>query len=471
MAELAFSSLASLAAGLEARRYSAVELAQHYLARIARANAALGAYVEVDEARTLALAQAADLRRAHDCLLGPLDGLPIAIKDLCEMRGRVTTAGSLAWRGRRSPLTATVVERLLAAGMVPLGKTHMVEFAFGGWGTNPLMGTPRNPWDLGAHRIPGGSSSGSGVAVAAGLAPAAIGSDTGGSVRIPAALNGVTGLKTTCGFISRHGAVPLSATLDSIGPLTRDARDAALLTQALAGPDEHDPATLAAPRFDAALPRPGARPLQGVRIAVLPETQYPMPVAPAVTAALQAARRVLQDLGAQVEEVHVPFDFHGLMLSNGRIIAAEAYALHRAYIEDPAQPFGPYVRQRILAGKALSAADYLAAMEEHARTRQAWKDWMAATDALLTPALPFEACLLEEVDEAATPLAAFSRAGNFLGACGLALPAGFGAHGMPVGIQLLGKPYDDGLLCRIGIAFQHATDWHLRHPDLRGLAA
>ncbi|KOF53839.1 hypothetical protein AD428_10945 [Achromobacter sp. DMS1] len=174
---------------------------------------------------------------------------------------------------------------------------------------------------------------------------------------------------------------------------------------------------------------------------------------------------------SQVEEVHVPFDFHGLMLSNGRIIAAEAYALHRAYIEDPAQPFGPYVRQRILAGKALSAADYLAAMEEHARTRQAWKDWMAATDALLTPALPFEACLLEEVDEAATPLAAFRRAGNFLGACGLALPAGFGAHGMPVGIQLLGKPYDDGLLCRIGIAFQHATDWHLRHPDLRGLAA
>src|SRR5690606_30347696 len=170
----------------------------------------------------------------------------------------------------RSTLTATVVERLLAAGAVVLGKTHMVEFAFGGWGTNPVCGTPRNPWDLRTHRVPGGSSSGSGVAVAAGLAPAALGSDTGGSVRIPAAVNGITGLKTTFGLVSLHGAVPLSATLDTVGPMTRSAADAALLTAAMMGPDPRDPGTLGHSGIDfgdLSGPPPA---IAGLRIAVVP---------------------------------------------------------------------------------------------------------------------------------------------------------------------------------------------------------
>ncbi len=470
MSEIAFATLGELADGLTEGRYSSVELTQHFLDRIAQANPALGAYVSVDSDGALRLAEAADARRrAGYGLLSPLDGVPVAVKDLCDIQGQTTTAGSQAWRERRSSVTATAVTRLLDAGMVILGKTHMVEFAFGGWGTNPLMGTPRNPWDLQAPRIPGGSSSGSGVAVAAGLAPAALGSDTGGSVRIPAALNGVTGLKTTRGLISLHGAVALSTTLDSIGPLTRDTRDAMLLTALMAGADPQDPLTQGLPPFQLREPGNGAQPLRGVRIALMPPSQHPISVESDALSALENARRVLVDLGADVAETPFPFDFHEMMLRNGQIIAAEAYALHRDYIEDPAQPIGQYVRARVLSGKGVSAADYIAALNAHAQARQAWLAWMRDIDAVLTPCAPFGARLLADVDEAATPLAAFTRAGNYVNASGLALPAGFTASGLPLGIQLLGKPNAEGTLGMIGMAFQAVTDWHRRHPDLKAI--
>ncbi|MGE8632728.1 MAG: amidase [Achromobacter piechaudii] len=470
MSEIAFATLGELADGLAKGRYSSVELTQHFLDRIAQANPALGAYVSVDSDGALRLAEAADARRrAGYGLLSPLDGVPVAVKDLCDIQGQTTTAGSQAWRERRSSVTATAVTRLLDAGMVILGKTHMVEFAFGGWGTNPLMGTPRNPWDLQAPRIPGGSSSGSGVAVAAGLAPAALGSDTGGSVRIPAALNGVTGLKTTRGLISLHGAVALSTTLDSIGPLTRDTRDAMLLTALMAGADPQDPLTQNQPAFQLREPGTGAQPLRGVRIALMPPSQHPISVESDALSALENARRVLVDLGADVAETPFPFDFHEMMLRNGQIIAAEAYALHRDYIEDPAQPIGQYVRARVLSGKGVSAADYIAALNAHAQARQAWLAWMRDIDAVLTPCAPFGARLLADVDEAATPLAAFTRAGNYVNASGLALPAGFTASGLPLGIQLLGKPNAEGTLGMIGMAFQAVTDWHRRHPDLKAI--
>lgn len=467
MSDIAFATLSELALGLAEGRHSSVELAKHFLDRIDRANQALHAYVSVDADSTLRLAEAADARRrAGYGLLGPLDGVPVAIKDLCDIEGQIATAGSQAWRQRRGTTTSTAVARLLAGGMVPLGKLHMVEFAFGGWGTNPVMGTPRNPWDLEHARIPGGSSSGSGVAVAAGLAPAALGSDTGGSVRIPAALNGVTGLKTTRGLISLHGAVPLSGTLDSIGPLTRDVRDALLLTQAMAGADPRDPLTQGVPAFQMPGSPAGARPLRGMRIAMMPPAQYPIEVDGAVLAALDDTRRALIELGAEVRETPFPFDFHDMMLRNGVIIAAEAYALHREYIEDDSLPFGRHVRARVLAGKATGAADYVLALQAHARACAAWAEWMRGADALLTPCLPFAACRLEDVDETATPLAAFTRAGNYVNASGLALPAGFTADGLPVGVQLLGRPHGEAALGRIGMAFQAATDWHLRRPDL-----
>ena len=278
-----FASLAELAAALARGEASALELAESYLERIRRLDPALHAYVHVDENLARRHARAADERRASGLRLGPLDGVPVALKDLLEIEGFPTGVGSALWKQRISTTTATVVRHLLAAGMVPLGKTHMVEFAFGTWGANPHLGTPRNPWDLATHRVPGGSSSGSGVAVAAGLAPAAIGSDTGGSVRIPAALNGITGLKTSGGLVSTEGAFPLSTTLDTIGPMTRSAADAALLAAAMLGDGA------AARAFAALAASEPAASLAGVRIAVLPADQFPIAVEPEVAAAVEAA--------------------------------------------------------------------------------------------------------------------------------------------------------------------------------------
>ncbi len=458
-----FAPLTELSEALAHRSTSALELAELYLERIRRANARLNAFVHVDEELTRRHARAADERRASGVTFGRLDGLPIALKDLLEIEGRPTGVGSALWKERRSTTTATVVRKLLAAGMVPLGKTQMVEFAFGTWGANPHLGTPWNPWDLATHRVPGGSSSGSGVAVAAGLAPAAIGSDTGGSVRIPAALLGITGLKTTGGLISTEGAFPLSRTLDTIGPMTRSAEDAALLSIAMLGPES------AAARDFADGVITGAAPLAGVRVAVLPPEQYPIAVERDVTTAVDEARRTLRALGAEVVERHFAFSFDDLMRRNGQLIAAEAYAEHRAYIEDEQLPIGAGVRKRVLGGKAIGAADYIDALaHRHAACAQ-WIAWMRDSVALLTPTVPMAACPVEEVDEGVTPLATFTRAGNYLNACALSLPAGLSANGLPVGVQLLGRPATDATVLRVGIAFQQATDWHRRRPILAPL--
>jgi aspartyl-tRNA(Asn)/glutamyl-tRNA(Gln) amidotransferase subunit A len=459
-----FAPLDALGAALGAGAVTSAALTERYLDRIDRANARLNAFVRVDAELARRHARAADERRASGLSLGPLDGVPIALKDLLEIDGFPTGAGSAMWSERRSTTTATVVRHLLAAGLVPLGKTQMVEFAFGTWGANPHLGTPWNPWDLETHRVPGGSSSGSAVAVAAGLAPAAIGSDTGGSVRIPAALNGITGLKTSGGLVSTDGVVPLSRTLDTIGPMTRSARDAALLMTAMLGAG-----SAAARPFAACAAADAADSLAGVRIALLPAAQSPLAVDAVVVRALDDGARVLRTLGADVVERRFPFGFDELMRRNGQLTAAEAYSVHRAYIEDDRLPIGPAVRRRVLGGKAIGAADYIDALAQRNAARATWIDWMSDCDALLTPAVPMTACELSAVDETVTPLAAFTRAGNFVDACGLALPAGWSADGLPIGVQLLGRPGDDAALLRIGMAFQRVTDWHTRTPELAPL--
>lgn len=464
--DLAFQPLADLARLLAAGEASSREIVEACLARIAALDDRLHAFVDVYRDDAVTAAKGADLERAARFPRGPLHGLPIALKDLLHLAGRETTAGSKSWRGRISDHTATAVELLLAAGMIPLGKTHMVEFAFGGWGRNQPMGAPWNPWDTTTHRVAGGSSSGSAVAVAAGLSPAAIGSDTGGSIRIPGALCGLTGLKTTYGLISLHGAVPLSATLDSIGPLAHSAEDAALLTAAMAGPDPRDPATANAPPFDLGAALADIAGVRGMRIVVLAEDQFPAEVGAEALAARDAMIAVLRELGARVEEARVPLDFQALMLANGRIIAAEAYGVHRAYIEDPALPIDPWVRKRMVSGKAISAADYIDELAECRRVAAVFAAWMRGHDALLTPTLPIAAIPLDAVDEATTPLATFTRAANYLGACAITLPAGRDRAGLPLGVQLIGAPFADATLLHLGRAVQHATLWHRERPDL-----
>ena len=465
-ADSSFSSLTELSRRLAAGETSSHEIVAACLARIDALDGKLHAFIEVYRDDALALAKSADRERAAGRVRGPLHGLPIAFKDLLHLEGRQTTAGSKSWLGRISDHTATSVERLLAAGMIPLGKTHMVEFAFGGWGRNQPMGAPWNPWDLAMHRVAGGSSSGSAVAVAAGLAPAALGSDTGGSIRIPASLCGLTGLKTTYGLISLHGAVPLSTTLDSLGPLTHTVDDAALLTAAMAGPDPRDPATLSAPRFDLAAAMGGNLDLRGMRITALAAEQFTADVVPDVRMAHGAMITVLRDLGASVEEARVPIDFEDLMVRNGRLIATEAYAFHRGYIEDERLPFDPWVRKRMLGGKAISAADYIDDLAFKRRASAQFADWMRGRDALLTPTLPIVAMPVADVDEAATPLATYTRVANYLGACALSLPGGYSAENLPIGMQFIGAPFAEVTLVRIGRAVQRATPWHLRHSML-----
>src|SRR5215469_11754117 len=250
-------SASELATAITGRKLSPVEIIEAFLARIAAQDQRLHAFIAVyaDEARLAAEAADKAIRSGHQ--VGPLHGVPIALKDLIDLEGRVTTGGSAVWRDRRSPGTATLARRLIAAGMIVLGKTHTVEFAMGGWGTNHHMGTPQNPWDLQMLRTPGGSSSGSGVAVASAMAPWAIGTDTGGSVRLPASWCGITGLKTTIGRVSCHGILPLAPSLDTPGPMAHSVEDAALLFSAMQGADPLDRLTLSAP--------PPANPLTGLR--------------------------------------------------------------------------------------------------------------------------------------------------------------------------------------------------------------
>src|ERR1700693_1578978 len=264
--DLPWMSLNALSQRLAAGATSSREIVEACLARTDALDGKLHAYVDVYRDDAIAGAKAADLQRSAGLARGPFHGLPIALKDRLHIEGRAPTAASTSWRGRIATETATAVERLLAAGMIPLGKTHMVEFAFGGWGRNQPMGAPWNPWGTRVRRVAGGSSSGSAVAVAAGLAPAAIGSDTGGSIRIPAELLGLTGLKPTYGLISLAGVVPLALTLDSLGPLTHDVEDAALLPAAMAGLDARDPSTFSAPRVDFAAALAGAPEVRGMRL-------------------------------------------------------------------------------------------------------------------------------------------------------------------------------------------------------------
>jgi len=454
--DFAWRSLGELSSLLARREATSREIVDDCLARIATLDDKLHAFVDVYVEDARKLAQAADLERAAHVHRGPLHGLPIALKDLLELAGRQTTAGSHSWRGRISDHTATCVTRLVDAGMILLGKTHLVEFAFGGWGRNEAMGAPWNPWDLVTHRVAGGSSSGSAVAVAAGLAPAAIGSDTGGSVRIPAALCGITGLKTTFGLVSLHGAVPLSTLLDTIGPLAHTVEDCALLTAAMAeGGRGGDIA-------DAATQRIGVR---GMRIAVLSADRFPRDIDNDVVRARNDALAVLRDAGAELVEVPGPIAFEDIASRLGKLLAAEAYALRREIAEKADAKMDPWVRKRVLGGKDIAASDFIAEMHAMYAAQAAFSAWMGDWDALLTPTLPITATPLAEVDESTSPLASFTRAVNYLGGCALSLPAGFSQSGLPVGVQVIGAPFAESALVRIGRAFQHATDWHRRHPS------
>ncbi|MGE0120825.1 MAG: amidase [Dongiaceae bacterium] len=461
--DLAFAPMHALADRMRTGALTPGALLDLYLNRIRRHDEKLHAFVAVYEDDARRAADVADRAIRAGQYLGPLHGIPVALKDLLEIAGRVTTAGSLFWRDRVSSVTATLVHRLRAAGMIVLGKTHMVEFAFGSWGTNMAMGTPWNPWDLRTPRAPGGSSSGSAVAVAAALAPAAIGSDTGGSVRIPASLCGVVGLKTTVGRVSNSGVVMLSNTLDTLGPMTRDVEDAALLFQSMHGPDPDDPRTLPHPPVDALT---GLRDgVAGLRLAVLPEGDLG-DIDREVMGAFAAALDVFRAQGAHIGVLRLPVTYADLADLTGKVIAAEGYELHRNWIERDDLPFDPDVRDRLRAAKTMSAADYIHVRSERRRIRREVDRLLRDVDALLLPTTPLPATPLPAIDQNKAPMSRLTRPVNLLDLCGLALPCGFTREGLPISLQIVGRGYDEARILRIGWGFETATDWHTRRPDL-----
>jgi aspartyl-tRNA(Asn)/glutamyl-tRNA(Gln) amidotransferase subunit A len=460
-------TLAEQAQLLRTAQCSSRDIVDAHLERIDALDGQLHAFVEVYAEEARALADAADKARAARLPLGPLHGLPIAIKDLCDIAGRVGTAGSRLWAQRVADTTSATVERLLAAGMIPLGKTHMVEFALGGWGTNGMMGTPWNPWDMQRHRVPGGSSSGTAVAVAAGLAPVGIGSDTGGSVRIPAAFNGLVGLKVSFGRISLHGTALLSWSLDTIGPLGRSVDDCAQVLRALAGPDARDAQTLGVPALDLPDVVDAAR-VRGKRIALPDADQLPDFMHPAVTAAWQDAAARLERLGAHVVAVRLPSWHFELASAATSIIASEAYALHREWVEDLAQPIGEVFRERVRAGSRLEIGGYAQALRLMGERRRIFAEWFRDFDALLLPTVAIPPAPVDEIDESA-PLPAFlTRPANYLGLCALAMPAGL-HEGLPLGVQIIGKPFAERTILEIGKAFQEDTEFHRLRPQADAL--
>jgi aspartyl-tRNA(Asn)/glutamyl-tRNA(Gln) amidotransferase subunit A len=455
-------TLAEQAQLLRAGQCSSRDLVDAHLACIDALDGKLHAFVDVyaDEAR--ALADAADKARAAGLPLGPLHGLPIAVKDLCDISGRVGTAGSRLWAARVADTTSATIERLLGAGMIPLGKTHLVEFAFGAWGTNRSMGTPWNPWDQQRHRVPGGSSSGTAVAVAAGLAPVGIGSDTGGSVRVPAAFNGLVGLKVTFGRISLHGTALLSWSLDTIGPMGRSVDDCAEVLRVLAGPDVRDPATLGVPALDLPASLDPAR-VRGTRVAMPDADQLPSFMHPAVVAAWQDAADRLRHLGAHVVAVRLPAWHFDLASDATTIIASEAYALHREAIEDTTQPIGAVFRERVSAATRLPVSGYAQALRLMAERRRVFAEWFREFDALLLPTVAIPAAPLDQIDEHAPIPAFLTRPANYLGLCALAMPAGL-HEGLPLGVQIIGKPFSERVILEIGKAYQEDTGFHRLRP-------
>jgi len=382
----------------------------------------------------LARSRAADMDKylAAGEVPGALQGLPLLVKELIDIAGQQTAFGSLAYATASAARNAPVIDRLEAAGAIILGTTHMVEFAIGGWGTNHAKGTPWNPADALVHHVPGGSSSGSAVAVAAGLVPAAIGSDTGGSIRIPASLCGVIGFKPTYGLIPTVGVAPLSPTFDTLGPITRTVLDARRLTEAMSGLDlGHPPVNLA-----------------GLRIAVV-HTEALSPVSEDVEQAFRSAMALLTDQGAQIVEIELPLSFVGFQKLNGDIMAFEAYRNLAKIVEDPDTPLDPNARKRVLAGRDVSTAQYEERLAELAALRQAFPSTVASTDILALPGTPICAIPVAQVDESQIPMSRYTRVANCLDLCAISLPLARSAGAMPIGLQLCAPAQSDAFLLAV----------------------
>ena len=469
-APIHYRTIGELGRAIRAGELTAEAITEHFLERIDALEPRLGAFTVVCAERARAQAQAADRQLAAGVDLGPLHGIPYVAKDLFDVAGLPTTAGTRLLADNVATSDCAVIERLNRAGMVLLGKTITVQFAYGGAGINTDRGTPHNPWHREPH-LPGGSSSGTGVAVGAGMAPMGLGSDTGGSVRIPASMCGVTGLKTTVGRVSRAGVYPLSQSLDSVGPLTRDATDAALVYEAMQGADPADPTTRGQTphRVVDALGRGVGGLTLGVPRAVVWDD-----CDPEVEARVRAAIAHIESLGARVVDVGFEEAEMARRLNpRGLVIAAEAYLANRRLVDSHFDELDPIIAFRIVQGRDIPAHEYIATVNSWEELRARTVAALDGIDALLcptvmTPPVPVAEALAstESYSECNLRVLRNTSIGNTLGLCGLSLPCGFTSAGLPVGLMVYGKPFDEDRVLRVGHAFQASTDWHRRHPAL-----
>ncbi|MEU1150907.1 amidase [Streptomyces sp. NPDC005863] len=448
-------TLTAAASAIRDRRLSPVELVDSVLERIEQSQPALNAYVTVTAQRARAAARRAADEAAAGRFRGPLHGIPVALKDLIDVAGLATTASSRVRAGHRAEADSTVAARLAEAGTALLGKTHTHEFAYG-------LITPQtaNAWDRG--RVAGGSSGGSAVAVAAGAAPFALGTDTGGSIRVPAALNGVVGLKPTYGLVPRHGVTSLSWTLDHVGPLARTVQDAALALTVLAGHDPRDPAALPLPPADYR-PAPGTD-LSAVRVGV-PRTYYFDHVDPEVERAVRAAIAHLQSLGATLVDVDIPMTRY-IQATQWGLMVPEASAYHEQGLRSAPERYGPDIRVLLEAGALMPAADYLRAQRARTLMRRAWLELLEQVDVIAAPTVPMTAVPAgrqtltwpdgthESVSDAYVRL---SAPADITGIPALSLPVGRDRAGLPIGMQLLGRPRADADLLRVGHAYEQTA--------------
>ncbi|QUI35475.1 amidase [Streptomyces alfalfae] len=450
---LADLTLTEASEAIRERRHSPVELVEAVLDRVERVEPRLHAYAAVTADRARHAAVRAEREIAAGRYRGPLHGVPMGLKDLIDVGGMATAAGSRIRADHRAGSDSAVAERLSAAGAVLLGKTHTHEFAYG-------LTTPQtnNAWDQG--RVAGGSSGGSAVAVAAGTATFALGTDTGGSIRVPASLNGVVGLKPTYGLVSRHGVTSLSWSLDHVGPITRTVEDASLVLAELTGYDPRDPASVPAPGGGH---RPSGADLSGLRVGV-PRNYYFERVDPEVEAAVRGAVACLAELGARLVDVEIPMAEHVQAVQWG-LMVPEATAYHERGLRSAPDLYADDVRALLEAGELMSAGDYVRAQRARTLMREAWAGLLDGVDVIAAPTVPMTAApagqttviwqdgTVESVSDAYVRL---SAPADITGVPALTLPVGRDSAGLPIGMQLLGRPFGEDVVLRAGHAYERA---------------
>lgn len=468
-AELLHMSLTEVAEAIRRKKVSSVEVTQACIERAQRLQPEINCFISLEAEDALKGARKADQASRRGVKRGPLHGVPLAHKDMYYRAGKVSTCGTRILRDYRPGVTATVVERLAAAGAIWLGGLNMAEFAANPTGHNDHWGHCRNPWNP-AH-MTGGSSSGSGAAVAARLCYGSLGSDTGGSVRLPAAACGVVGIKPTNGLVSRYGVMPRSWSQDTVGPMTRTVRDCARMTRVIAGADPRDPtcADLPVPNYEKEVESG----VKGLRIGV-PKNHYYDGVTDDVSQCMAASLEVFKSLGARVIEIEVP-DPQRIFLLSATVSQSEAAVIHGRWIRERAQDYSLYVLSRIEAGFHIPAVAYLEALNLRAHILD---EFMGAVytkvDILHTPVMVMPVPTIAETEPKASGAVAEivgritrnTRPTNYLGLPALSVPAGFSRSGLPLAFQLMGRPFSEALLFRAAHAYQSATDWHARAPQL-----